>query len=290
MILFFALTSCEDMFTGTVLEIDLPEHESKLAPYAFFKDSDSILTVMVGRSVGILDSTDPTVVDGATVELYKNGSLFQTFHYVDSVRGYQTVLAQQFSKNQWGDTYELRVSAPNHEAVSATQIMPQPVAISNTEYIPQGTVNQFGDPMDVVKLTFNDPANIKNFYEVVGVINYKYRDFWDTTIVYEYNYEVYFESSDPNYDEGTVTDVSFDGQTYTLSLQTYSFGFGSQEDLSFYIELRSVTEDYGRFKQSLNTYDRTQGNPFSEPVLVHTNMNSGMGLFGLLSTSRVKLL
>ncbi len=283
----FTFTSCDDLFDGTILEVDLSEHTSELAPYAFFKDTDTILTVMVGKSVGILDNSDPTVIEGATVELYKNGTLLYTFTYADSVKGYQIALNGMFNPTI-GETYELRVAAPGFETVSATQIIPQPVAIQNVEYEPLGTVNQFGNQMDVYNVTFIDPINVDNFYEVAGVLKYSYVDF-DST-VYENSYDLYFESSDPNFSDGTITDFNFDGQRYTLRLQSYPNWIDpNDETTKIKVYLRSVTVDYATFKSSLNKLWNAQGNPFAEPVLLHTNMSGGLGLFGVLSTSEFEL-
>lgn len=283
----FTFTSCDDLFDGTILEVDLSEHTSELAPYAFFKDTDTILTVMVGKSVGILDNSDPTVVEGATVELYKNGALLYTFIYADSIKGYQIALNSTFSPTV-GETYELRVAAPGFESVSATQIIPPPVPIQNVEYEALGTVDQFGNPMDVYKVTFVDPKDIANFYEIEGTLNYSFMD-WDST-VYKGSYNLYFESNDPNFSDGTITDSNFDGVRYTLRLQSYPISIDpNDETTKIKVYLRAVSVDYATFKSSLNKLWSTQGNPFAEPVLLHTNMSGGLGLFGVLSTSEFEL-
>jgi hypothetical protein len=281
-ITFFA--SCEDMFRGAVLEVELPEHQSQLAPYAFFKDTDSILTVMVGKSVGILDTINPDVVYGATVELYRNGSLAYTFTFADSVNGYQVNLGQPFNPTP-GDSYELKVSAPGFEPTSATQIIPQPVLIDALEYDAQGGVDQFGDPLDIYNVTLTDPAGVSNFYEVNGYVNVKYQDPFDTTVSFEYSYSLYFESNDPGFENGTFSDANFDGQQYTLRLETYANFFGSDNyEVTGEIYLSSATLEYAKFISSLNNYWRAQDNPFSEPVLLYSNMSGGLGMFGIFVT------
>jgi hypothetical protein len=278
-------TSCEDMFRGAVLEVELPEHKSQLAPYAFFKDTDSILTVMVGKSVGILDTINPDIVLGATVELYKNGALEYTFAYSNNVRGYQIDLGQSFSPTP-GDEYELKISAPDFEPTSAVQIIPSPVLIDSVAYDSQGGVDQFGNPMDVYNLTFTDPAGTSNFYEINGYVHIKYQDPWDTTFSNEYDYPIDFESSDPNFENGTLSDANFDGQEYTIRLETYPVIWGdpSNYEISGTIYFRSTTPEYATYISSLNNYWDTQGNPFSEPVLLYSNMSGGLGTFGIFVT------
>jgi hypothetical protein len=283
-ITFFA--SCEDMFRGAVLEVELPEHQSQLAPYAFFKDTDSILTVMVGKSVGILDTINPDVVYNATVELYKNGSLEYTFTYEPLVRGYQIDLGRAFNPIP-GDEYELKVSAAGFEPTSAKQIITSPVRIDTFEYDAQGSIDQFGDPLDIYNVTFTDPAGVSNFYEVKAHINIKYQDPFDTTFVYEYDYPIDFQSNDPNFENGTFSDANFDGQQYTIRLETYPAFWGSSSDnyeVKGKLYFRSTTPEYATFISSLNNYWRAQDNPFSEPVLLYSNMSGGLGAFGIFVT------
>ena len=277
--------SCEDMFRGAVLEVELPEHQSQLAPYAFFKDLDSTLIVKVGKSVGVLDTINPDLVFDATVELYKNGSLEHTFIYNSTINAYQVDLGQPFSPTA-GDVYELRVAKEGFETASATQIIPLPVPADSVQYIGQGGVDQFGDPMDIINVTFTDPADMKNFYEFGGYVNVKYTDPFDTTMTYEYQSSFYFESSDPNFENGALSDIAFDGQQYTIRLENYSSVWGDPADFEITGKLNfsSTTSEYATFIRSLNDYWNAGGNPFSEPVILYSNMSTGLGVFGVLVT------
>lgn len=284
-VLITVFASCEDMFRGAVLEVELPDHESKLAPYAFFKDTDSILVVKVGKSVGILDSVNPDLVLDATVELYKNGSLEHTFIYNTVTNSYEVDLGRPFAPAA-GDEYELRVSKDGFESASATQIVPLAVQADSVEYVEQGGVDQFGEPLDVVNVTFTDPAGVNNFYEFSGFVNIKYTDPFDTTVTYEYQNPFYFESNDPNFDNGALSDATFDGQQYTIRLETYPAFWGGSNDfeISGVINFSSTTTGYATFIKSLNDYWNADGNPFAEPVILYSNTSTGLGVFGLLVT------
>ncbi|MFK7949443.1 MAG: DUF4249 domain-containing protein [Saprospiraceae bacterium] len=277
--------SCEDMFRGAVLEVELPEHESKLAPYAFFKDTDSTLIVKVGKSVGVLDSINPDIVLDATVELYKNGSLEYTFTYNQDIVAYEIYLGEPFSPSV-GDEYELRVTKEGFETASATQIVPSPVQADSVEYVAQGGVDPFGDPLDVINVTFTDPADARNFYEFGGFFNIKYTDPFDTTFVDEYQYSLYFDSNDPNFENGALSDAAFDGQQYTIRLETYSAVWGDPTnfEITGQLNFSSTTSEYATFIKSLNDYWDAEGNPFSEPVILYSNTSTGLGVFGLLVT------
>ena len=48
-----------------------------------------------------------------------------------------------------------------------------------------------------------------------------------------------------------------------------------------YMVISSITEDYYNYGKSLNNYDPQ--NPFSEPTLLPSNMEGGLGMFALSS-------
>lgn len=62
----------------------------------------------------------------------------------------------------------------------------------------------------------------------------------------------------------------------------------SIEDLPFYreyeykliVHLRSVNKDYYQYQKSYDLYIENDGNPFSEPTLVKTNIKNGLGILG----------
>lgn len=277
-------TSCDDLLRGAVLEVELPEYESELSPYAFFKDTDTVLTVMVGKSVGVLDTINPDVVYDATVELYKNGTLEYTFTYNNNIEGYQVNLGQPFSPTA-GDEYELKVSASGYEPTSATQIVPQKVAVDSVEWIPQGSADPTGGYLDVINVTFRDPANEINYYAFGGYIEITYLNPFDSTTYTNQN-SFWFTSNDPNFEDGILADGSFDGDEYTVRLETWSSFWGNPDDndVKGEIHFSSTTTEYARYKTSLTKYWDAQDNPFSEPVILYSNMSGGTGVFGLLVT------
>lgn len=63
------------------------------------------------------------------------------------------------------------------------------------------------------------------------------------------------------------------------------------EDLPFYreyeymliVHLRSVNKDYYQYQKSYDLYVENDGNPFSEPTLVKTNIKNGLGILGAAS-------
>lgn len=274
---------CEEMFEGQVLEIDLPEHEPILTPYCFVNDVDSTVSVVVQRSQGALEPRDwnnPSyLIADATVELYKNGTLWNTIPYKESILSYQIQMNEAFSLEGYGDTYELKVSAPTFESVTGTQVMPNPVEITEATYEQGALTDQFGDQLDALNVSFKDPPNEKNYYMLNVVIETD----WGT------NEEMPMNTlSDPSMTEGfrslLISDEIFDGETYTARTGLYNYG-GSGYEMR--VILRNITKDEYFYQKSLINYDNAQNSLFPEPTLIHTNMSGGLGVFSMMASSEV---
>lgn len=96
-------------------------------------------------------------------------------------------------------------------------------------------------------------------------------------------------------DELLFTDANINGQQHTIKLSPYSYVEYYPEigDYSFYgemteysarliVEVSALTRDQYLFRQTMQsyTYDDMIG-LFSEPVQVHSNINGGIGIFGV---------
>jgi hypothetical protein len=55
------------------------------------------------------------------------------------------------------------------------------------------------------------------------------------------------------------------------------------------VSLMSLSEDYFKYKLSLEKYQETAGDPFAQPVQVYSNVENGFGIFGGYSVYRDSL-
>jgi hypothetical protein len=288
--------SCdEDSFQQTV-DIDLPEHESKLAITAIF-EQDSLLRAYVSNSVGVLESFDDKV-DGASFKLFENGNWVSTFEYVDnSYDGFYRDPLNLENLLEPGNTYKIEVSHPVYGNVIAAQVMPSSPKIDSVKYTIGGTIDPIdGYEMDEVLLYYSDLPNEENYY-MVEIFEEGYFIDWQTGDTLDtYSYHNYVSSQDPlvvnGYKVGEysnlvmITDRSFEDSKYVLRFATdMSYG----EDVYKRIRLTSITEDVYRFQQSLYLYDQSEYNPFAEPVIVHNNIEGGYGIFGLMASDEVRV-
>lgn len=269
-----ALWACGNKeFFDVVVPIDVPAHESRLAVTAPFAAGDSTLRVYVSYSVGILDNEDPKPVDNATVTIYQNGQLLGNALYeINDL--YLLHLGQPLPATQ--DEYRLVVSAPGYDTVSSTQVMPLPVPIDTTWYKVEGAIDAFGNKVDELAVVFNDPVGVRNYYSVEAwvVFNDKYSE------------ELSLQALDPLAEEGinglVLKDVTFDGKRYEWRLTVNRFF--DLDNAKIYVRLSSITSDAYLYQRSVYLSDVTLGNPFAEPVIVHSNVLNGYGIFSLESS------
>ncbi len=281
-----SLASCdEDQFTS-VKTINFPEHESKLAVTSQISATPPggnivFPSVFVSHSLGIVDNDQYDIIDDATVELYKDGEPFYEFYYEPLTAEYMCDLNLDFTEG----TYTLKVDSPDYEAVEATQTMPKKAEILSTTYQFEAIPFDFdNDLFDLMTVKIQDPAGEENFYSFDV-----YFEITDTTNGSVRKEGIYTDTDDPLFEFGyniyhILPDVTFDGNTYDIRIVQNSewVGIGQNEKLSAAIvRITTLTKDLYIYETSRYINSDAQGNPFAEPVLVHSNIDDGFGVFTL---------
>ncbi len=253
---------------------------------------DSTLAVNISRTFNIFD--DESVqnlpfVDDATVKFYQNGEYLFDLESQDT--GY-------YVKNfypQTGKKYFITVSATGYDDVSAETVVPDAVKIekidtSSTVYEEFGTkyLNLKAD------LTYNDPENEDNFYMLTGKYHLtngsdiNYEDVLDLMVP-----EGEAELFDKSYGALLWTDKFTNGQEVTVHFtyyQWYLMKAAGKDNLNvtFTFYLKSLSKDYYIYLKSLNLYNENFGDdPFMEPVIIHSNVKNGYGIFGAFNTDSI---
>ncbi len=294
--------SCEKFF-DTTLELPTPEHTPIMAISAFINStSTDSLRFKVTRTFGLFEerpSSSQDNLSGATVKLFEDGNLLYTFN--ENINQFEPgyispPLLEAFGGE--GKTYKLEVTHPDFGTATASQVMPTPIPLTNVEVRILENNNLFEGGNGEFKLTFNDPVEEENYYELTAVqtIIYRYEDIDGNIIEEEYDQEIYLGSDgppDPNVTQGynyaamLLSDKNFNGQTFTLSAEFYDysdFGQGGETDPATYtLYWRTVTKDYFNYSKSLLDNENAQDNPFAEPVSLYTNVDGGVGAFCLRS-------
>ncbi len=257
--------SCEDFFEMSI-ELDVPEHVSKLAVTSLVKDGDETSSVLVSYSIGGLEeATDNQLITDATVTLSYDDIVIN-FSPSENEGIYTADYPVEFIANE---DYSLYVSAPNYEVVSSVQTLP------NTTEISSVTMND-----NKLKVTFQDAPNTKNYYLLelfqLNVNNGNWEERW----VEPFGSSSYWSGT--NYNAIIFNDDIFDGDEYEIVAGYWN----DSNDTSHYkVKLHCVTEDYYRYDRSLDLAYDAEDNPFTEPVILHRNIENGYGIFAMGNTT-----
>lgn len=275
-----------------VVEVDIPEHESRLALNARVSSLDTGITVLVAHSLGILDTSDYDFPEDATVRLFRDGELLGgDFFFSPDKLNYFLTLDEPLGAAP--AFYRMEVSAPGYEAISGEQRMPVPVPIQVLRFERDGAIDDEGRRADGIEVQFSDPGGEENyyalefFYEVSSVqpggdtlifTNILYASTLDQIVQYGYQYEQLF------------TDKSFNGSSYTVSLYLYQGGIPEGvPGARLKARLYSLSRDAFLYDLSLRQYRDARDNPFAEPVTVHGNIEGGYGVFALSSVAEERV-
>lgn len=252
-------------------------------------------------------------VANVKVELLRDGQLLGTIPYLQ--KGYH--LAKRLYKLDTisGVTYTIRVSSPNFETVEASQKTQKRFSILRGSHKADGAVardafDPFGSPERGDELSFElqDNGDDENYY-TLEYINQNgsgssrggsavliSRDTLNRT----YSASGYIRNVDPNMADNALPDRAFNGKSYV-------WRFWLQPNLYFYsqtgggsiqgkpkrgdrvtAQIRSLSKDYALFIKTLSLAYDAQDNPFfSEPVILHSNVKNGYGIFTISSVQQV---
>ena len=145
-----------------------------------------------------------------------------------------------------------------------------------------------------IKITFNDPEKIKNYYRIfIGVTDKYYGKSESYNRVYCYSDDIVFSNSNmgiantSRYNE--FSDLLFDGETYTLTLCFYlnnnydNSNIPDEREIT--VRLESICESNYKYYSSLSLFGLVGDGVFSEPVQIYSNIKGGMGVLGAYAVS-----
>lgn len=296
----FLLLSCGENFFDSIVEVEVPVHESNLAITAHLSNLDEVSFVHVTHTVGILDNNNAVPITDAKVELYADGQLLQTYEYVElyttnGPNGQNVTrdiyVVEESKKLEANKQYELRVSSPIYGEATATQVLERPTEILSGTYEEDGISGIFGEEVNIdsegnettnraeeIAIKFQDKPEDKNYYAVQAIGFY---DAEASSGMEEYSEKFYLSPVDPVTEEGLgaliFSDATFEGKEYELKMAAF---FVDTERLKrIEVILYTITEDRYLYETTLLNYEENDGNPFAEPVIIHENVSQGNGIF-----------
>lgn len=171
--------------------------------------------------------------------------------------------------------YKVCVQTTGMDSITAIDTIPRQIQISDATVNRNiGVADEYGVTYSEDTFTFTDPANERNYYEVIFD-----NDYSSVTNITD---PVLINEGDINYYPSTCffSDELFNGQTYTMRLKFY----GNSERK---IRLRSISRNYYLYRKYLTRHMFTQTRSdgeiaaliiFSEPINMFTNVDGGYGI------------
>lgn len=268
---------------------------------------DSSIQVTLSNSVGYLSTDGIRRQTNGVLSLYnESGELVEVLqHTGDGIYKGNTVASV-------GARYRLVAEHPGFEPVEASDVVPVPVPILSWDTATVEIENPFNTTTGLeYRFTFADPAGEDNYYMVEVIqaeefyINYvldpESGQFMADTVWLE---QPFFFNVGMNTSDQVIASEndSFLGESLTFGDRfffsddlfegsTREFVVRITEPLPtarFVLRLSTLSEAYYRYRVTERRFFDTNGDPFAEPVLVFSNVEGGLGIFGGVSSSSVE--
>jgi len=282
-----------------VVDIEVPEHDSQLVLSSFYEAGDTKITAYLTKSAPINSNEQLDEIWDAKVNLYENDMLLgqledaqDTLYHdvfiewndslnapvfeeeIESIRRiYKLDLATPLQADK---TYKMTAEAPGYESISATQRLVGLPEVSEVIYRPMSRPSIDGYIMDAFEVKMDDVPGEENYYE------FQIYRLWDNNYdMGEWN-RAWSESLTPGVEQGNwgplLQDDLFQDGSYNVELLVWPEDTSS---VDIKIEIKSISRDKYLLSKSLEAYYNADGNPFAEPVIIHTNVENGQGIFSM---------
>jgi hypothetical protein len=259
--------------------VDLPEIDPKLVLVSFITPQDTLITATLTRSQPIFQAYDPNAnqpVSNAVITMSGNSGSVQLLYNATLEKYTAPIAALPIVA---GATYTLTATTPSGESVEAQTTVPVNNGISGFSVTINDSLIEYPFSVQLsTQLTFvmNDFPAEENYYRFFSAI--VIRD----TLTNDTN-SVRFMSQ-------LFSDNNQDGQSIQSILQgTWSEydPTGSRKVVGYDFWMFNANLDYFRYHKSL--YNYAGDDPFSEPVLIYTNVKNGLGVFAAANGSKVRV-
>lgn len=285
--------SCEQNVT-----VDLEEYDQKVVVHSLIT-KDSLPRIVLTKSAsyfsGNEEDNEYKTLKNASVIISNNGQ-DDTLDQRTTNKPFNPYNTGQYSDNQGqsdssnvafhyfqgdqevmaGRTYQLKI-IHNGTTVLGETTVPQSVSIDSASY-EKNVVEQLGftDTGRTIKAYVDDHGGTDNAYRL------------------HVTFLANVPSGNLELDELASTSVTFDdaqdGEQFAVemdlpSIQADEFSNNFPDTAIAEVRVEHITRETGEYLRSLNEQSSSSNSPFSEPVLIKSNVDNGLGVFGSYSLS-----
>jgi len=300
--LFFILVffSCKEE-----AEINVPEVPKKLVVSSIFSPDSTF-------KVQLKESNAGNAFKKADMQLFSKGSLVGSLEHVSN--GIYKI--PEYSPTP-GNEYRLHITSNDHKTITASDYLPEPIPILKITHTDSAGVNDIGNYYATMNLTFTDPSEQANYYEIIvtsqidtSTLEYNEPNIMDTSwlnhlkedlvfqvqTVFSYDPIVQSRNADNMMKHSLVfNDEQIDNKEYQLLVNYHPYYthlssiYAKHRKITLY--LRSISKNYYLYKKRLYHYNQyNSGSDIlkdpSEFVRLYSNIEDGYGLFAGYSVSK----
>ena len=296
------------------IDIDIDEIEPMIVLNGVLTEQEQVI-LYLSRTRHILDNMQITALKNATVLIADEAGNTDTLIY-----GADQLYRASEMTIEAGKEYTVSASAMGYNAISATSRIPDPVPIVGLDTA--SSVDEWGEQMFDFTVAFDDPAGVADYYMLtvrskyeISHIEYDY--FLDTlyvdpekdTVVTGYRRDtivytdvrresIWFESenlaieNEDSYSNRIIfSDKLFDGKRYSITGRFYTwFLWEASKPATVYFSLQAIDEHYYKYIDSRTDHYYAKNDPFAVPVVVHNNIEHGVGILGGMSVDTDSIL
>lgn len=280
------LASCRKDVTN----IKLPDSTPKLVVGCFISPQDTLIVVTLTRSNPIFgpshNNSYNALVADASVNL-SDGAASITVLYNSDNEQYE--LHSNTFPISAGQTYFLNVSTPKGESVSASCTVPP----SNPTSLTVDFIDTVSDEKQI-NVKWQDIPDQTNYYRVFGQM----------LVIDSLIEDTFYQSM--SVDPSLQNDNEKDGEEMSAKMNgnnSYNYINGIQyanKVIAYDIYLLNIDLEYYKYMDSFGNYSYTisgngntttvsSGDPFSEPILLYTNVKGGLGIFAAYQKLHVRV-
>lgn len=252
-----------------------------------------LFTVTIARPVDPVLPDSLRHLNSAWVTLYDNGVFKDSLLFDAQQKKYLS----RSAKAEYDKTYTIRAGAHGYPTAEAVAIAPQPVPTVAIDHTIKARISDYGEFLDDVTFSIQDPAGINNYY-----IAALYPNAFIPSLICVYSTDPVIDR--PNADvlpssiniclnaKGILfNDQSFNGSLKQVTISAWPKALETIKDDSGvvhkpYLKRYTISKEFYTYFKHISSQDFELGIPYSNiPATDIGNVTNGYGLFTIFSVT-----
>ena len=271
------------------------ETESKVVMRSLI-EADSTVSVNLMYSQFFLNSKPNETIDDAEVKIYINGTERGTGVSVGDGDYEFDVRPME------GDSVMIEATTKKGETVRGKTLVPKTVLVSDIDFHYIVSSDEYESDEFKLRYVLHDPADVANYYKM-RVVKIDTSFDRDGNVEYTPNENVItltctdnvLVDNEPGFDESNAwhdhimfSDDVINGKSYTVAVEgNTSIYVYENHHVGLYLVLEMMSKDSYLYQMTVNQFYENDGSPFAEPVMVHSNIEGGIGYVGAIKKMMV---